>query len=49
LLASLLLKLILETSWLGWGAWGCIIAGAIHFYGAYIGKKSGSTNQNPNP
>ena len=49
LLASLLLKLILETSWLGWGAWGCIIAGAVHFYGAYIGKKSGSTNPNPNP
>ena len=49
LLASLLLKLILETSWLGVGAWGCIIAGAVHFYGAYIGKKSGSTNQNPNP
>ena len=49
LLASLLLKLILETSWLGWGAWGCIIAGAVHFYGAYIGKKSGSTSPNPNP
>ena len=49
LFGSLILKLILETSWLGWGAWGCIIAGAIHFYGAYIGKQSGSTNQNPNP
>ena len=49
LLASLLLKLILETTLLGWGAWGSIIAGGVHFYGAYIGKKSGSTNQNPNP
>ena len=49
LLVSLLLKLILETTLRGWGAGGSIIAGGVHFYGAYIGKKSGSTNQNPNP
>lgn len=49
LLGSLFLKLILETSFLAWGAWGCIIAGGVHFYGAYIGKQNGSTTQTPNP
>ena len=47
MLGALLLKLILETSFLGWGAWACIIAAAIHFYGSYIGRQSGSTSRNP--
>lgn len=45
--AALLLKLILETSFLAWGAWACIIAGAVHFYGSYVGRQSGSTSPNP--
>ncbi len=47
MMGALLLKLILETSFLGWGAWTCIIAAAINFYGAYVGRQSGSTSQNP--
>ena len=47
MLAALLLNLVLETSFLAWGAWACIIAGAIHFYGSLVGRQSGSTSQNP--
>ncbi len=47
MMGALLLKLILETSFLGWGAWACIIVAAINFYGAYVGRQSGSTSQNP--
>ena len=47
MLGALLLKLILETSFLGWAAWACIIAAAIHFYGSCIGRQSVSTSRNP--
>ena len=47
MLGALFLKLILEASFLGWGAWACISAAAIHFYGSYIGRQSGSTSRNP--
>jgi len=47
MMGALLLKLILETSFLGWGAWACIIAAAIHFYGSYVGRQMGSTSRNP--
>lgn len=47
LVGSLLLKLILETSFLGWGAWGCIIAGAVHLCGAYVGYKAMPTSPAP--